>query len=98
LEIEAVYLSDFEGETEAIEKIKPINLNQELSIQEVKEIVRLTLRAVIWCKLTLQQKFFVHFGYDYNMYIGSYKDCPKARMKIEKSGLFVETYTSPYLD
>jgi hypothetical protein len=98
LEIEGLYLSDLEGEKEAIENIKPLNLNQELRIQEVTEIARLTLREVIWCKLTLRQKFFVHFGYDYYMYIGAYKDCPKARKKTEKSGLFVETYTSPYLD
>ncbi|TXC92742.1 hypothetical protein FS935_00615 [Metabacillus litoralis] len=98
LGLEAVYLSDFEGEMDDIEHILPIRSNQELSVQEIKEIAMLTLREVVWCKMTLQGKFFVHFGYDYYMYIGAYKDCPKARMKIEKSGLFVKNYTSPYLD
>ncbi|MBM7602689.1 hypothetical protein JOC75_000659 [Metabacillus crassostreae] len=97
LGIEAVYLSDFEGETDELEHILPISSNQELSLQGIKEIAMLTLREVVWCKLTLQGKFFVHFGYDYYMYIGAYKDCPKAKMKIEKSGLFIENYTSPYL-
>jgi hypothetical protein len=26
------------------------------------------------------------------------KDCPKSRIKVEKSGSFVETYISPHLD
>lgn len=75
-----------------------ISLNQELSLQEIKEIARLSLREVVWCKLTLQETFFVHFGYDYYMYIGAYKDCPKALIKTRKSGLFVENFISPYLD
>lgn len=41
---------------------------------------------------------FVHFGYDYYMYIGSSKELPQdLRNKIENLGLFVENFESPYL-
>ncbi|WML45444.1 hypothetical protein [Neobacillus sp. PS3-40] len=93
LGLKKAYISDFEGKRDVLKNIK-----QELNLEEIKKVATLTLREVIWCKLTFHSKLFVHFGYDYYMYIGAYKDCPKARMKVEKSGLFVETYNSPYLD
>jgi len=60
-------------------------------------VARLVLREKLWC--TLQAKdMFVHFGWDYYMYIGSTHMCDKAIAKIKAFGLFVEEYRSPYLD
>ena len=73
-------------------------VGKPISAQEIKELAKLTLRNVIWCKLSCKNKFFVHFGYDYYMYIGTNRDSPNARKKIEATGLYVEEFYSPYLD
>lgn len=69
-----------------------------VTTQEIKELAKLTLRNVIWCKLSCKKEFFVHFGYDYYMYIGANKDCHNARQKVVATGLYVEEFNSPYLD
>ncbi len=72
-------------------------VGKSISMQEIKELAKLTLRNVVWCKLSYKNKFFVHFGYEYYMFIGAINDCPNARQKVEKSGLYVEDFISPYL-
>jgi hypothetical protein len=71
--------------------------NQFLNIQEVRYISRLILREQLWCKLTYGSTFFVHFGYDYYMYIGCHREYKEIFNKIVKSGLFVEQFESPYI-
>jgi hypothetical protein len=42
---------------------------------------------------------FIHFGYDYYMYIGSSKIAPDFLIKkIQDEDLFVEEFKSPYLE
>jgi len=67
-----------------------------LNIEQVKDFGRLALRNYIWCKLE-SDMMFVHFYFDYYMYIGSKNECRNTIDKIEKSGLFVENFKSPYL-
>ena len=63
-----------------------------VSQENVESCVRLTLREVIWCKLIGKNGFFVHFGYDYYMYIGGIDlngwDAPPQ--------MFCELCNSPY--
>ncbi len=62
----------------------------------ILNISRLALREYIWCKLK-SDKMFVHFGYDYYMYIGSKKKPIHIIPQIEALGLFVEKIDeSPY--
>ena len=61
-------------------------------------IIQSILRNKLWCKLELDHTMYVHFGWDYYMYIGSAKACPSAIKKIEEIGLFVEPFVSPYLE
>ena len=61
----------------------------------VVAIARLALRENLWCKLEVVD-MYVHFGYDYYMYIGSNKPCDATVDKIEQSGLFVEPFVSPH--
>jgi len=68
-----------------------------LDRQLVRLIARLILREDLWCKLKAEN-MYVHFGYDYYMYIGSSKYSEEVIKKIEKSGLFVEEFKSPYSD
>jgi hypothetical protein len=42
-----------------------------LRIDEVELLARLILREKLWCKLE-SKDMFVHFGYDYYMYIGRF--------------------------
>lgn len=39
---------------------------------------------------------FVHFGYDYYMYVGVETPCPQAQRLAAQLGLFVEEMRSPY--
>jgi len=63
---------------------------------DLENVCRLNLRSLIWCKLELSNEFFVHFGYDYYMYIGSKCPCQEAIQKTQEVGLYVEPFLSPY--
>jgi hypothetical protein len=76
---------------------KILKNNFEVSVEVFKDVCRLILRDVIWCRLESNSDFYVHFGWDYYMYIGSSICSEKAiNFGIEK-GLFVEEMMSPYL-
>lgn len=81
----------------ANEFLSKIWVGKAITIQEVQELAKLTLRNVIWCKLGVENEFFVHFGTDYYMYIGARKECAKTIAAVTQSGLFVERCASPYL-
>lgn len=64
----------------------------------IEMVCRLALRENLWCKLNdPNNRMFVHFGYDYYMYIGVEKSCKNTVDEINKQGLFVEVFESPYL-
>jgi len=81
----------------ANEFLSKIWIGKAVTAQEVRELVKLTLRNAIWCKLGYKKKFFVHFGYDYYMYIGASEDCTEAIEVVKETGLFVEDFKSPYI-
>jgi len=66
-----------------------------LDRERVVEMMRLALRARAWCRL-VSSNAFVHFGYDYYMYIGVTVDCCESRALAVSRGLFVEDFRSPY--
>ncbi|MEH7073792.1 DUF7683 domain-containing protein [Neobacillus drentensis] len=63
---------------------------------EIRLICKMVLRNFLGCQLYLKDKFFVHFGWDYYMFIGSYVNCSSAIEIAKKNGLFVEQCMSPY--
>ena len=68
------------------------------SCEEVLMIARGVLREDFWCKLEARD-FFIHFGYDYYMYIGADIEEKKMSEIARKNGLFAEPIErSPYLD
>jgi hypothetical protein len=69
---------------------------QRLAGIEIEQAIRLNLRELIWCKLESPDRFFIHIGYDYYMYIGSVEPCPGAIEHVTQIGLFVEPHLSPY--
>ena len=81
----------------AKEFLSRIWMGKAVTIQEVQELAKLTLRNVIWCKLGYKKQFFIQFGYDYYMYIGANEECAKAKEIVKETGLFIEDFKSPYL-
>jgi hypothetical protein len=62
---------------------------------EVADIARLILRESIWCRLE-GENTYLHFGWDYYMYIGVSTECAKSIEYAKDRGLFVEQCESPY--
>ena len=81
----------------AEEFLSKIWVGKAVTIQEVRELVKLTLRNAIWCKLEYKKQLFIHFGYDYYMYIGASEECTKAKEIVKETGLFIDGFKSPYL-
>jgi len=69
-----------------------------LGLKEIELLCKLVLREHLWCKLDYCGTMFVHFGYDFYMYIGGLIKSDSAIESIIKSGLFVESFESPYND
>jgi hypothetical protein len=67
-----------------------------LCLADLERVCRLNLRGTIWCKLEDDAGRFIHFGYDYYMYIGVPTPCETAKALAPRLGLFVETFPSPY--
>ncbi|GGY21773.1 hypothetical protein GCM10007386_57870 [Pseudoduganella dura] len=68
-----------------------------LSIAQSLDFARLVVREEAWGKLVVPGKAYVHFNYDYYMYIGVPSKCERS-ITIERDlGLFVERIRSPLL-
>lgn len=74
----------------------PIVEDQQLAGAELERACRLNLRSLLWCRLEQPGVFFLHFGHDYYMYIGSLAVCHASVLYAEHIGLFVEEWSSPY--
>jgi hypothetical protein len=60
------------------------------------DVMRRILRDEFWCRLE-SDSFFLHFGWDYYMYVGVCTSCSTSHAVATESGLFVEEFPSPYL-
>ncbi|MBC1551231.1 hypothetical protein HB901_00800 [Listeria booriae] len=88
---------DFDENTtdEMMKLLEVIKSSEKVNIVDIPSICRLILREYIWAKLEVKT-MFVHFGYDYYMYIGLVQEPREAIEQIRNGGLFVEKYSSPY--
>jgi len=84
------------SEPETNKFYKSLKTNTMVSMHDVARIVRFAIRGIIWCKL-VSDKMFVHFGYDYYMFVGSENQSESMLNDIISSGLFIESYISPYM-
>lgn len=66
-----------------------------LRVEHLGDVIRRVLREEFWCRLEAPNAF-VHFGYDYYMYVGVPDPCPEAARLAHELGLFVEDCHSPY--
>ncbi|MFD2332527.1 hypothetical protein ACFSR7_24990 [Cohnella sp. GCM10020058] len=81
---------------EMVELYSSVQEYQLVDKESAGSLSRLALRENLWFKLIAGDKLFVHFGYDYYMYIGSDLACSAVINKIINSGLFAEPWISPY--
>jgi hypothetical protein len=65
------------------------------SINEVSLLGKIVLRELAWARL-VNKDFFVHFGYDYYMYLGCARKLENTKRRAVERGLFVEDAESPY--
>jgi hypothetical protein len=65
---------------------------------EAIEAVRQMLRAEGWCRLIDDDRFYIHVGWDYYLYVGSEDPCERSVALATDRGLFVDRdFPSPYL-
>ena len=70
----------------------------EIQGEDLREMIKLVLRENLGCQLFNNSNMYVHFGYDYYMYVGTNNSCSDTLEEIRKDGLFVEQCKSPYLN
>jgi hypothetical protein len=73
----------------------PVKEGQYLSGGSLEAVCCLNLRSLMWCKLEEPGRFYLHFGYDYYMYIGTDKPLSASVAYARNLGLFVEPMRSP---
>lgn len=73
----------------------PWQEGQQITSQDLPAIVRDVLREECWCRLTTP-RFFIHFGYEYYMYVGCTHTTEAITTLAASHGLFAESMTSPY--
>jgi len=76
-----------------------LNLIEEgmnVSTEALESICRLVLRETIWCRLETEEGFYIHFGWDYYMYVGSPVASETSVIYGSQQGLYIEAMLSPY--
>jgi hypothetical protein len=68
----------------------------ELMLDEIQTPFRDVLREKYWCGFEQDDAGFVHFGWDYYMYIGVSTSSSRSIQFARTHGLFVEEFISPY--
>ena len=63
--------------------------------KDIRQVITACLREQCWLKL-IAKDFFIHFGYDYYMYIGSALHSEKVVEIAAQHGLYCERTPSPY--
>ncbi len=58
-------------------------------------LCRAMLREEYWCRIE-GDAFFIHFGWDFNMYLGALTLCERTLGHARSRGLFPELFISPY--
>ena len=71
------------------------NLSWTESVEQIVNIARDCLRERYWCRLHAHN-FFIHFGYDYYLYMGTQLDYLQMHCIANSLGVFVEKMSSPY--
>ena len=68
---------------------------QTIELRRLRTAIRRVLREDCWCRFE-RTGCYLHFGYDYYMYVGVPRPCSNAHAVARDLGLFVEPFSSPY--
>ena len=68
----------------------------KIGIKDIPTIIRLNLRNYIHATLEIKDRYYVHFGYDFYMYVGAPSLSQKTIDKINITNVFIEDSWSPY--
>ncbi len=68
---------------------------QEVRLNDILQISQDCLREKYWCKLE-SKNFFIHFGYDYYLYVGSSLTYENVKKITDCYNLHIEPIPSPY--
>ena len=66
-----------------------------LSVDEILNVSRDCLREYYWCRIE-HPRLFLHFGYDYYLYVGSKLNFVQIKNIASEYGLYTEIKSSPY--
>lgn len=69
---------------------------QDIDMSQLNDIIVDCLRENCWCKLQANE-FFIHFGYDFYMYVGCAMGYQHVKKIAQNYELHAENYPSPYL-
>lgn len=94
--IEGLTLKEFENQNNYSENNSSLAENQTLNISQIEKVIQNILREKYWAKLEAKE-MYIHFGYDFYMYIGVSNESLKSIEFTKTKGLFVEEFHSPYL-
>jgi hypothetical protein len=68
-----------------------------VSGEELAAVCSSILRDEYWCRLEADGRY-LHFGYDFYLYVGVKNQCAGSIQAAHGLGLFVEEFASPYLE
>lgn len=92
--ISSLHVLGLENHLEAVNELSD---GDEISLEQFRRAAAGVLREKFWCRFEASDAF-VHFGYDYYMYVGVPLPCPDAQRLAVAHGLFVEPFHSPYAE
>jgi hypothetical protein len=73
----------------------PYQEGDVLALDRAAALMAEVLREACWCRLE-SPRGFVHFGWDFYMYVGIAQACPGSARRAAQAGLFVEEMRSPH--
>jgi len=96
----AQILDEFKKDFPFLKKTELNELNfkedQKVQADEIGFLVEQNLRGTVDCKLEFDDAFFIHFGWDFYMYVGCHKTSDAAYSETLADGMFVEDFMSPH--
>lgn len=84
---------------EEVQQLRPVTMDQPvndalISGDQIPTYIRAALRGIIWFRLQASDGTYIHFGWDYYMYMGS--PTPVNLEDLECDHMYIERFQSPY--
>lgn len=70
--------------------------DKKINIKEIPTVIKLNLRGYLDTTIEIIDKYYIQFGNDFYMYVGTPDLSQKAIAKINSTSVFIEEFQSPY--